>query len=215
MKMRMNQLVIAGVAGLSASAAMANPIVSATYNDLSGAWNGSSFVARAVDTNTLRTSGSVARLVSPIGSADFQPGFVSAANPADIVVTLSSTPTADPDTRDGSGTFVITDADGDTISGNILGQWFNGFGAVFFNGELSNVQFTGTTFNGTSGGLFSSLFGGGVFDGAITQLELQNSNFFTSNFSNVPTQESLQIIPAPGVLGLMGLGGLAIARRRR
>ncbi|MFA6044003.1 MAG: hypothetical protein WC718_03375 [Phycisphaerales bacterium] len=215
MKMRMTSLVLAGVAGLSASAAFANPIVSATYNDLSGSWNGTTFTAAAVDAGALRSSGSVARLVAPIGTADFQPGFVSGANPADIVVTLSSTPTADPDTRDGVGSFTITDADGSTITGNINGQWFNGFTAVFFNGALSNVLFNGASFDGTNSGSFSTLFGGGVYDGALTQLQLQNTNFFTSSFDSVPTQESLQITPTPGALGLLGLGGLAMARRRR
>lgn len=215
MKMRIMSIVIAGAAGLSASAAFANPIVSATYNDLSGSWNGSTFTAAAVDAGQLRSSGSVARLVAPIGTADFQPGFVSAANPANITLNLSSTPTMDPDTRDGVGSFTITDADGSTITGDISGQWFNGFTAVFFNGALSNVLFNGASFDGTNSGSFSTLFGGGVFDGAITQLELQNTNFFVSNFADVNTQESLLITPTPGALGLLGLGGLAMARRRR
>lgn len=215
MKMRMTSLVLAGVAGLSASAAFANPIVSATYNDLAGSWDGTSFSANAVDAGQLHSSGTVARLVAPIGTAEFGAGFVSGSNPADIVVSLSSTPTADPDTRDGVGSFTITDLNGTTITGDITGQWFNGFTAVFFNGALSNVQFSGPTFTGTLTGAFSTLFGGGVYDGAITQLELQNTNFFTSSFDAVPTQESLQITPTPGALGLLGLGGLAMARRRR
>ncbi|MBI1190914.1 MAG: hypothetical protein GC200_09575 [Tepidisphaera sp.] len=216
MKMRMTSLVLAGVAGIAAPA-FADTIVSATYNDLAGSWNGTTFNANAVNVpGGLQSSGTVARLVAPIGTASFGAGFVSGADPADIVVSLSSTPTADPDTRDGSGSFLITDANGNTLGGTISGQWFNGITAVFFNGSLSNVTFNGATFTGTASGAFSTIFGGsGIYDGAITQLELQNANFFSSNFENVPTQETLQITPAPGAVALLGLGGLAISRRRR
>lgn len=216
MKMRMTSLVLAGVAGLAAPA-FADTIVSATYNDLAGSWNGTSFVANAVNNvGGLQTSGTVARLVSPIGTANFSAGFVAGADPADIVITLSSTPTIDPDTRDGVGSFLITDVNGNTLGGTITGQWFNGITAVFFNGALSNVTFNGSTFSGTNGGSFSTFFGdSGIYDGAITQLQLQNNNFFASEFSNVPTQETLQVTPAPGAAALLGLGGLAISRRRR
>ncbi|GJQ29840.1 MAG: hypothetical protein HBSAPP03_17240 [Phycisphaerae bacterium] len=220
--MRMSKVSSAIVAaGLFMTAgAVAQPIASATYFDLSGNWDGAMFHAYAASAPGLMSSGSVARLVAPIGTADFEPGFVAAANPADFHLMLNYIPSG-PGFGLGFGTFMITDADGDSISGNVNGLWIddsaNTPGQVFFNGALSNVVFTGGTFNGTLAGAFSTLFGGTPpYDGAITQLYLSPpGNFFTSVFSDVNTGVTMQILPAPGAAALMGLGGLLVARRRR
>jgi uncharacterized protein (TIGR03382 family) len=212
---------LAGSAGLFVSAsALAQPMVSATYFDLSGNWNGVVFNAHAVDAGSLHSSGSVARLVAPVGTADFEPGFVSGANPADFSLTLTYVP-AGPGLGTGSGSFLIVDADGSTVSGLIDGSWIddtaNPPGQVYFNGTLSNVVFTGLSIDGTNGGSFSTIFGGTPpYDGAITQLYLAPpGNFFTAPFADVPTGVTMQILPAPGALALLGLGGLVAGRRRR
>ncbi|CAG0967464.1 hypothetical protein PHYC_01062 [Phycisphaerales bacterium] len=214
-------LTLAGAAGLFVSAsALAQPMVSATYFDLSGNWNGALFNAHATDAGALHSSGSVARLVAPTGTADFEPGFVSGANPADFFLNLSFVP-AGPGLGTGSGFFSIIDADGSFITGAIDGFWIddtaNPPGQVYFNGTLSGVVFGGPTFDGTNGGSFSTIFGGTPpYDGAITQLYLAPpGNFFVTPFADVPTGVTMQILPAPGALALMGLGGLVATRRRR
>lgn len=220
--MRISKISSAAVAAglFMAAGASAQPIVSATYFDLSGNWNGALFTAFAAAQPGLNSSGSVARLVSPGGTADFEPGFVSGANPADFFLALSFIP-GGPGIGLGFGSFSITDADGSTMSGSINGLWVddsaNNPGQVFFNGSLSGVTFAGATFDGTNGGSFSTLFGGTPpYDGAITQLFLSPpGNFFTSPFSDVNTGVTMQILPAPGALALMGLGGLIVGRRRR
>lgn len=205
-------LVLSLVAGALATSAQANVIVSATYDDSSGSWDGSTFRARAVSGGGLNTSGSVARLQDPTGVAAFAPGFVAGSDAADLRIDLSSTPTMDPTLRDGTGTFTFTDVDGDTISGVISGTWENQGFAIFFNGDLSNVVFSGSTFDGNTGSFLSPV---GIFEGALTQLQLSPpASFFTSNYDRVPTGITAQIIPTPGALALLGLGGLVAGRRR-
>lgn len=208
-------------AGSIASVAAAQPMVSATYFDLSGDWNGALFTATAADTVALQSSGSVARLVAPVGTAQFFPGFVGDPDPADFFLSLTSLPTIDPDVRLGTGTFIITGDNGSTISGAISGEWINDApGAnVVFNGTLSGVTFVGDPFTGDTGG-FSTVFGGTPpYDGAITQLFLTppggSGNFFTAPFAGVATGVTMQILPEPGALALIGLGGLVALRRRR
>lgn len=212
---------LASAAGLFLTAgASAQPIASATYLDLDGDWNGALFTATATaNVGGLNSSGTVARLVGPVGTADFQPGFSTDDN-ADFALNLTFVPLGG-GLGSGAGSFLITDTDGSTISGAISGVWVddsaNNPGQVFFNGTLSGVVFTGLTFDGTNGGSFSTIFGGSPpYDGAITQLYLAPpGNFFTTPFSDVPTGVTMQILPAPGALALMGLGGLVVGRRRR
>jgi hypothetical protein len=205
-------LILSFVAGAIATSAQADIVVSATYDDASGSWDGTTFRARAVSGGGLNTSGSVARLEAPIGTASFAPGFVAGADSADLLIELSSTPTIDPTLRDGTGTFTFTDVDGDTISGTISGTWEDQGFAIFFNGALSNVVFSGSTFDGNTGSFLSPA---GIFEGALTQLQLSPpASFFTGNYDRVPTGITAQIIPTPGALALLGLGGLVAGRRR-
>jgi MYXO-CTERM domain-containing protein len=58
---------------------------------------------------------------------------------------------------------------------------------------------------------------GNPLTGAIVNLVFGTSNpgFFVNNFNDFAVGVSGQVVPTPGVLALMGLGGLAAARRRR
>lgn len=206
-------LSVAGLAGLAASSANA-ALISSAYDNLSSSWNGSTFVARA-STGALNTVGNVERDDAASGNAVFNAGFVGNADPADVVVTLSSAATSDPFVRNGSGTIVWTDVNGSTISADISGEWIDAVSAVYFNGQLSNISFSGNSFVGNLGSISTS-FGNIPLSGAITQLFLSPSgNFFTSNFDGVNAGFTAQIVPTPGALALVGLGGLAAGRRRR
>ncbi len=127
-------------------------------------------------------------------------------------------------TADGAGTFNITDADGDTIDGNISGQWVSGGGGIiFFNALLDGVTLTdnGTqdgTFDGPSAGSFDiDLPGDGPYPGAWIQLMIRNDGgtFFESDFGDASVQVDGEILPTPGSLAILGLGGLTMARAGR
>lgn len=221
MSTRTTRLMLAAgalVAGLAGSA-NADVIATLTYDDLAGSFNrngnGGLFVARAVSLpGVLQTSGATSRIVPVQGNADFVPGFVAGADPADCVITINTLLTG-PSTATGVGSFIATDIDGDTVTGNLSGEWTSaGGGILFFNGALTNVQLNGQVFNGNSGSWDMDLPGDPPYEGAIVQLTFSGSGFFDQNFENRATGSTLQIVPAPGALALLGLGGLVAARRR-
>jgi hypothetical protein len=215
---------VATLAGVAASTASANVVLaSLRYDSLSGNYDATtqSFSAFAVDGPSLRTTGDTSRLIGPTGTATFNPGFVSAANPADFRVDVTAIPTANPNRRTGSGTFSAIDVDGDTIAGNISGTWIRQNGFIFFNGALSNVFVTpagssaaNLTFDGDNGSWDLNLLAPQPYSGAIVQLVFNAPNFFSSSFSDRATGVTAQLIPTPGALALVGLAGLVATRRR-
>lgn len=210
-------------AGLTATVASADEVVTFAYNNLAGSYtainaSSGSFTANATDMPGLQSIGDVTRTVPVAGTADFAAGFVSRADLANFTITVSV------DMIDqilgiatGTGSFTITDLDGTTLSGDIDGLWIRGgLGQTFFNGNLTNVVFSGASFDGDNGS-FSTSFGPGDLEGAVTQLFLRpgDGGFFTQSFADVATQVQGQIVPTPGALALMGVGGLVASRRRR
>jgi hypothetical protein len=205
--------------GLLVGVAQADVVLSFGFTDTSGAYDGAgSFSASAVDAGTLRTSGDVTSLTGAGGTAEFDAGFAGAT--ADFTVDLSVGAIVG-GSRAGSGAFTITDADGDTITGDIDGDWLSGGGdIVFFNGFLSNVFLNDTglggTFDGPSSGQFDMDIAGQPLEGAFVTLFIATgSGFFDSAFSGVSTQVDGVVVPAPaGVMALAGLGLMAARRRR-
>ncbi len=221
MRMRCKALsmIVLGVAGTAVSTASAGAILTFGFTDLSGSFDvGTSVMqALAVDTQSLATSGDVTRLASPGGTANFDTGFVtrSANANVDLMMTLSSITAV---TADATGTIVITDDDGDTITATLNGMFSTpGAGITFFTGYLSDVFLTGTEFNGTDGGAFGTdLPGQEPYDGAVVQLFINSGGgFFDTNFSDQSIQLDGIIIPTPGSMALIGLAGLVGVRRRR
>jgi len=226
--MRLNVLrscaIFVGFAGTAlSSTALGDVIISGRYDSLAGSYNVGSqlFVAAAVDTATLRSSGAVSRLVAPVSTANFEEGFVSGANPAAFDLSVTAVPTANPNRRTGTGTFTSIDADGDILTGNIAGTWINGGpGFIYFNGTLNNVIINpaglGSTFDGTLAGSWGFNLGAATpYEGAIVQLVFGAPSFFTQDFSDRATGVTFQLVPAPGAMVLLGLGTLAAFRRRR
>ncbi len=223
-------ILVAGVSLALAGAASADTtLVTVTYADLSGNYASSSattgtFSAFAVDAGLLHSSGDVSRVVSPVGTADFQPGFVSGADLSDFV--LSMAVTHGTSTGTGAGTFTATDADGDTITGSLGGTWGLSGGFLAFVGTLSGVSINdnGTldaTFNGSNTGSWSmSGLPASPYNGAIVQLTANVAGFFAGDFSAAATGTTAQItIPLPPAaytgLGMLGaLSGLGRLRRR-
>jgi hypothetical protein len=223
--------VIVALAGGAITSANAEVIATVSYHDLAGNYVQSSnpsvgsFSAVAVNTANLQSSYEASRLVPVSETASFEAGFVSNPfNPADFQITLSVNK-VNSTLATGAGSFTATDRDGDTITGNLSGAWtFGGGGFIFFNGNLSNVVYTDNgaadnTFDGTEGGDFGMNFNAvPPFAGSVVQLVFGgpgSTGFFTQSFSDRATGGSMQIVPSPGSIALLGLGGLAFASRRR
>lgn len=216
--MKLKALIAASVLGATAGLASGEVILSWGYTDLDGSFDGTTFRAVA----GVSSSGDVTRLADPTSTAEFDAGFITRSAMADVLVAITVSNIGGV-TADGSGSFTLTDDDGDTITGDIDGVFINGgFGFVFFNGLLSNVVLNGNpqggnTFNGVDGGSFDmDLPGETPYEGAIISLFLDpSSGFFTQTFDGVSVQVDGEIIPAPASLALLGLGGLVGMRRRR
>jgi uncharacterized protein (TIGR03382 family) len=72
------------------------------------------------------------------------------------------------------------------------------------------------TFDGTSGTGFSYADLTAAYTGALVQLSTRPGvGFFQSNFSNVSTLVTANIVPGPGSMALVGIAGLVGLRRRR
>jgi hypothetical protein len=218
-------LALTAIAGGLVSASNADVIATLTYDSLSGSWDNASglFTAIAVDQgpNGLRSAGEASRIIATENSASFNSGFTSRTT-ASYSISLTATATANPNEKDGVGSFTATDINGDTITGNIVGTWLNlGNGFVVFNGGVANAFFNNNSgdgeFNGETGSFFDMIFatGQGPYEGAAANLVFNAGSFFTTNFDKVTTGSLIQIVPTPGALALMGMGGLVAIRRRR
>ena len=209
---------------LAAGAASADTILSWGFTDLNGSFSTdtSTFNAHADNTLDVSTTGDVTRLADPGATADYGAGFYNPQGTADVQLTLSVDNIAGL-TADGAGSFVITDADGDVLAGDIVdGQWVSpGFGVMFFNAHLEHVAFDQVSqdglFNGPSGGSFDmDLPGEAPYEGAFIQLFIEtDGGFFSGDFSDISVQANGEIIPTPGSMAMLGLGGLCALRRRR
>jgi hypothetical protein len=224
---RVSAALLTAITGGIAAQANAEVIATISYDDLAGSYvqsanpNVGQFTALAVNTASLQSAYEASRLVPGAASASFESGFVSnPLNPADFVLSVSVNKISGT-AATGSGTFSATDRDGDTITGNINGVWtFGGPGFIFFNGNLSNVFYTDNgaadgTYDGTEGGQFGLNFPAAQpYVGSVVQLVFGQNNFFRSSFEDRATGGSMQIIPTPGSLALLGLSGIVAGRRR-
>jgi hypothetical protein len=222
--------IIAAAAVLSfAGAAFAQQNeITFSYSDLSASFNNASraFGAVAVSNATFQTGGDVSRVDALPGTATFTTGF-RGVSAADISVQMTIGTTFVPDllgrnTVAGTGGFTITDTDADTITGTVSGIWTdlgNGFDSFqgLINTATINVLGGGdnANFNGVSGSFSYAALPLVGLTGSLVQLQLTNNIFFNSDFSNVSSQTSGILVPAPSVLTLLGIGGLVAARRRR
>lgn len=225
MKMR-SVLAMASIAGL-AGVANAATVVTLTYTDLSGNYTGNAsggtFNAHAVNTADLHSAGDVARIIPTVGTADFEPGFVSGGSSANfsLNMTLGSIISG---TRSGTGSFTSTDANGDTITGDMSGVWALVGSYLAYNGVLSNVVFhanTDSSFDGSHTGSFStSDLVNQVYSGAIVNLTTSpDGGFFNGDFRDSATGINAQVttvpLPPAALAGLATIAGMVAVRRIR
>ncbi|MEM7756003.1 MAG: hypothetical protein AAF297_10250 [Planctomycetota bacterium] len=221
----MKQILSIALVGAVAAAAGAqsDPVVlSFTYSDLNGSFDVGSGMFNAVADSS--TSGDVTRLDGASDlTAQFDSGFVNLANDADAVFDIQvSNITTGPmgPTADGSGSFELTDIDGDTVAGDIDGHWTVGsFGNIFFTGDLTGVSVTDNSgdgeFEGSTAGAFSTSFIQQPSVGAVIVLSFSPTTFFTQDFSDISTLISGRLVPTPGASIILASAGLIAVRRRR
>ncbi len=227
---KFKKLVMSIAAGGSialAGTASADILFSFGFTDLDGDWDASTSVFSAIASNHdgLISGGDVTRQVDPIGTAEFDTGFFGAGTSAnyEMSMTLSNITSGSADVLAGDAGFTVTDADGDIITGDIIGTWTAGmFGFMFFNGHIDNVVFSDPNgeFNGSSGGFFDTDFSPAdqPYEGAIVTLSISgNGGFFDAgDFSDASTLVDAQVIPTPTALVIAGLGSvLCLTGRRR
>lgn len=218
--MMKNAYLAAGLAtGLVASGATAGLVASFGFTDLNASFNTESGVFTAVSDSMggLNSSGDVT-FYGPSGStAVFGPGFAGGSSAyAEFTMTIASVNGNEATAVD--GTFLIVDADGDTLSGTFDGTWAEQFGFAFFGGQITSAAFDGAngngTFDGPDGGSFDNL--DGALFGALSMLKFQlGDDLFASNFDGRAASVDGMLVPAPGALGLLCLGGMVAGRRRR
>lgn len=224
-------LALASLAGCAAVSSAAT-IATLAYNDLSGNYTGSAaggtFNAHATNipgSAGLRSAGNVARIVSTVATANFEPGFVADGHQGNFVLNMTLGAISGGG-RTGVGSFTSTDSNGDTVTSNLSGNWQLSGGFLAFAGVLSNVVFHNNsgdnTFNGTNTGSFSiGDLTSQIFTGAIVNLTTSpDGGFFTNNFSDASSGINAQVqtvpLPTAAWAGLATLGGaMAIRHFRR
>lgn len=215
----------AGLAATATTASADNVLFSFGFTELSGSYDSGAgvFSANAVDNDLLSTTGDVTRLSGGTATAEYQTGFVSAPNSADVNISIGVSNISGL-TADGVGSFEVVDANGDKILGDIVGQWLSpGAGFLFFNGVLENVilqdnETPDGIFDGPSSGNFSMDFAPAKapFNGAIVQLLMESDGgFFDNDFDGETTQMAAEVLPTPGSAALVALGLAGCTRRRR
>ena len=207
-----------------AGGAQANLAATFGFTDMGANWNSGASTLSIVATENanLSTSGDVTNYLgggSPL-TALFNSGFADGLTTADSQFTMElSNITAM--NADAVGSFQITDINGDTLSGNYIGTWTNQFGFGFFNGQISVAGYN-TTESGND--VFEGNAGAGfavptiALEGGLSML-LQMPEWFDSNNGNFNARTTqlngTLVVPAPGAMALLGLGGLVAGRRRR
>jgi len=224
--MSMSVFALALAAG--AATAQADVVASLSYQTLTGSFTSTgattgTFTANATTAGQASAGNSTGNVTrEPAGgNAAFFPGFSGVA-PAAFSLSLSVTGITGTGAS-ASGLFTATDVLGNTIAGSITGTWIfsnqPGIQLAFFDGLLSNVNYTavnGNLFTGNSGAANMAGIGSNLPGGLqITFLQSVPPSIFSVDIPVVSTVVQAQITPTPGALALVGLGGLAAARRRR
>ncbi len=218
----MQSRLIVGIAGVAAMAGVASADLVATFGftELNASFTVESgeFIAVADSNNGLATTGDVTNYNGGLSSALFDPGFFTGGTLANAEFRMNIASTDGTNASAVNGSILITDADGDVLFGTFVGDWQLRNGFAFFSGDIISAGFDGSAgngaFDGPNGGSFTNP--AGVLTGALSVLMFPlEAGLFEQNFSGVSASAQGMLVPAPGAIALLGLGGLAIARRRR
>jgi len=223
----MKSTTLIGAIALTTLSGAASAELAATYGftDMGANWNSGASILTvgAFETALLSTSGDITNYLGESGpsTALFNSGFADGSTSADSQFSMElSNITAN--NADATGTFMITDVNGDTLSGSYVGTWTNQFGFGFFDGQIleaayNEVESGNNFFEGNAGEVFA--VPADALNGALSIL-LQMPEWFDTdngNFNARTTQLDgiLATVPTPGSLALLGMGGIVAGRRRR
>jgi hypothetical protein len=213
----MIRALVVGAVVLFAGIANAGPIATFGFTELNGDWNG---INQFFADDGVATSGDVTRILPVTQTALYQPGFAGPAG-YQMTMTLSSI-NVPPGTAVGTGSLIVRDANGDTLTANIGGSWIQNGPFGFFNGLLSQVMFNETgdgIFQGPSGGAFSMDFSNVAppepYDGAIMTLTTGSWFNLGTPFSDESTLVHASILPEPASIALAVFGLISTTFRRR
>jgi len=165
-----------------------------------------------------KTSGSVVDQGPLGGVAEF---YVNqwATGDFSLSMTITNISVSAPYSADGTGTFTITDADGDVIKGDLSGQWTRWGVANVFAGTLSSVLFVddpddGKEFDGHGGSLILS--DSGPWVGTIVELSTTGTWFGEGSYVTNSGSVDASVVPMPAgvVLGFLGLAVAGLKLRQ-
>ena len=207
------------------------------FGSLTSTWDGTSGFSTIV--NPALTQGSLTRLRVPTAVAGFYPNglvpnptvpgtFYDWANLGGnfslsmSITGLTGTGTAaDPYSATGSGSFAITDINGDIISGNIQGAWARSTSVSNdFSGAISNVSFANNSgdgnFDGHLGSASMSYPQAIPWRGSLIQLSTTGGWFSAGAYSTDSGSVDASVVPVPGavLLGILGLGAVGVKLRK-
>ncbi|MEM7622387.1 MAG: hypothetical protein AAF235_04210 [Planctomycetota bacterium] len=208
----------------------AGNLVTFGFTDLSGSFTsdgsgGGTLFVEASATGSTLSSGD---LTAGTSNADFDAGTFGVGGAGTFQLTMTVTDITNIGAN-GAGQFLLSDANGDSLSGVLSGGFlFTPSGLAFLSSEVSLASFddpegagSDLTIDGTSGGAvsFADAFDPTeAFSGGFSLLFIQPGGF-SQDFSGTSVQADAAlvrgIIPAPATLGVLGLFLAAPARRRR
>jgi len=223
----MKSSLLVGAVALATVAGAAQADLAATfgYTDMGANWNSgtSTLNIGAEETASLSTSGDLTNYLgdgfstTALFNSGFADGSTSADSQFDMILSNITATGAD-----ASGSFIITDINGDTLSGNYIGTWTNQFGFGFFDGQITDASYNdvesgNNIFEGNAGQTFAVPTD--ALTGGLSML-LQMPEWFNSQVGDFEARTTqldgiLVNVPTPGSLALLGLGGLMTGRRRR
>jgi len=213
-----------GALCLHASPTMAAPLFDFHFGSINSSYTlGEGGTGAFSANNALWTVGSLTRQAGAPESAWLLPG---AWGSADFSLSMALT-NIDADSADATGSFNITDTDGDVISGLISGAWTNLGVANSFAGGLSNVSFSQTggdldnRFNGSAGSSVVLAFSQPApWIGNLIELSTTGTWFAEGDYTSTSGSVDASVVPVPVpgaiVLGMLGMGvaGLKLRRKR-
>jgi hypothetical protein len=122
----------------------------------------------------------------------------------------------------GTGEFTLTDIDGDTITGNISGNWALIGGYTTFSGDLTDVQSTTDDglFNGNSGSVPLDLVTLPPWNGQVVELMINHEGWMLPiAWPSAKPGTMYAVIPVPVptavILGILGLGAVGLKLRKK
>lgn len=197
-----------------------------SYSRLETTWTqGTGIFEASISSETI---GSVTDSVPPTTTAAFLWGIgMGTLGGFDLSMTIDNIAGTgtwlDPYSADGSGSFTITDIDGDTITGNLAGTWEHTGSSNNFTGTLSGITFNNEsgdwTFEGHLGSFADmSFLTIPPYHGTLIQLTAAGLPWFGldswENQIGGSVDASVLPVPTAVVLGMLGLSAAGLKLRK-